>query len=155
MYIPRNWRLGIVVIITKNIYIKCGLVFGFKFYVIGFINVYREQIYSEPFICAIKSSDHISLKIFWIRNIFTTTLVSSVNSIGTVLSFTVLGRSLMYTRNSNGSKTDPWGASSDVFFVCRKNCLIYFFVWILKSHISVIKVWLKPWFSFAINTIKL
>jgi len=38
---------------------------------------------------------------------FTLILVSLANNIGTVLSFIVLGRSLMNIGNSSGPKTDP------------------------------------------------
>jgi len=37
-----------------------------------------------------------------------------------VLSFTVLGGSLMYTRNSSGPKTDPWG-HHQLFFPMHEN----------------------------------
>ena len=36
-------------------------------------------------------------------------LVSSANNIGRALCATALGKSLMYTRNSNGPKIDPCG----------------------------------------------
>jgi hypothetical protein len=40
---PRNLILGRdVIIITNNVYIKCGLVFGFKLDVISFINIYGK-----------------------------------------------------------------------------------------------------------------
>ena len=35
---------------------------------------------------------------------------------GTVLLFTVLGKSFMYMRNNRGPKTDPWGTPLVIFF---------------------------------------
>jgi len=42
--------------------------------------------------------------------------VSSENNIGILLSFMVLGKSLIYIRNNNGPKTEPWGTPSVIFF---------------------------------------
>jgi hypothetical protein len=41
-------------------------------------------------------------------------------NIGTVLSFTVLGRLLTYIRNSRGPKTDPWGTPAVIFSHAEK-----------------------------------
>jgi hypothetical protein len=43
-------------------------------------------------------------------------LVSSANNIGILLSFIVLGKSLMYIGNNSGPKTEPWGTPSVIFF---------------------------------------
>ena len=52
-------------------------------------------------------SVNILVRKYFELGLFTIIIVSSVNNIGTVLSFMVLGRSLTYIRNSSGPKTDP------------------------------------------------
>jgi hypothetical protein len=52
--------------------------------------------------------------------LFTTILVSSANNIGTVLSFTVLGRSLTYIRNGSGLRL-ILEEHQHLFFPMQKN----------------------------------
>jgi hypothetical protein len=52
--------------------------------------------------------------------LFAIILASSANNIGTVLSLTVLDKSLTYIRNSSGPKTDPWGRLYVIFSHAEK-----------------------------------
>ena len=46
--------------------------------------------------------------------------MKSANNIGILLSFMVLGKSLMCIRNNSGPKTEPWGTPSVIFFHAEK-----------------------------------
>jgi len=80
-----------------------GLVFGLKLNVMSFVTVYGNF---KLYIYTVKSCNHISLKSFEL-GLFAIIFASSVNNIGTVLSFMVLGKSLTHIRNSSEPKTDP------------------------------------------------
>jgi hypothetical protein len=65
----KNLILGkfVIRLSLQTMFVKGGLVFGLRLDVVSFIDVYGKYIYFKPFIYTVKSCDHISLKMFWIR----------------------------------------------------------------------------------------
>jgi len=90
--------------------------------------------------------------------LFTIILVSSAYNIGTVLSFTVLGKSLTYIRNSSGHKTDLWGSPSVIFSHAEK--LVWFnptseiWLWYLIYGVTATLLTLKYDASISVSEIK-
>ena len=90
--------------------------------------------------------------------LFTIILVTLANNIGTVLSFTVLGKSLTYLRNSRGPKTSPWGTPSVIFSHAEK--LVWFsptseiWLWYVIYGVTATLLTLKYDASISVSEIK-